>query len=247
MISAHQISSAFIAASFAMPAVALADDYRAEVRLIGNHNEFDDDVGDVDVINAIGTYYLEPVPTDNLPLAEAAFLNRSSHVNVTASHFDQEGEGNAEIFGANIGYYLPDTIFFGRLGVTRVDLGDGADIRWHGSFGVTPIDGLLLTTDFDEDGWDPNVRAKYVGKMGNGHFYAATVSAVDPDEGDVNVGIDFDYFLDLTLKVGAGYNDGPDRFAVRAEKFFTPRFAVAGAVYTEDAGEGFSVQVGWRF
>ena len=140
MTPVRQLSSAMLAASLAMSAVALADDYRAEVRLTGNLNEFDDDTGDVDVINATGTYYLESVTTDNLPLAEAAFLNRSSYVNVTASHFDQEGEGNAEAFGANIGYYLPDTILFGRLGVTRVDLGDGADVRWHGTFGVTPIE-----------------------------------------------------------------------------------------------------------
>ena len=106
---------------------------------------------------------------------------------------------------------------------------------------------MLLPTDFDENGWDPNVTAKYVGKLANSHFYAASVSAVDPDEGDTSVGVDFDYFLDTTFRVGAGFASGDDRFTLRAEKFFTPSFSVRGSVYTGDIAKGLGAQVAWRF
>lgn len=241
-----KLAPAIVAGSLALSAMAQADDYRAEIRLHAEHVDLDDNADDVDIFSASGTYYLEPVRTDGLPLAEAAYLNRSSFVNAVAANYRQQRNGNAEAYGANFGYYVPDTIFFGRLGVTHTDFG-ASDTRWHGTFGVTPLDGLMLTTDFDEDGWDPNVRAKHVGKIANGHYYAASVYAVDPDEGDVNVGIDFDYFLDLTFKVGAGYADGNDRISVRAEKFFTPRFALGGSVYTDDGGDGLSATLAWRF
>jgi hypothetical protein len=226
-----------------MPAVA--DDYRAEVRLSGQHFDLDDASEDIDVFGATGTYYLEPVRTDGLPLAEAAFLGRSSYASVNATRIDFGDDVTA--LSANLGYYVPNTIFFGRLGYSHVDFGPGNERTFDGTFGVTPFDGLLLTTDFDEDGWDPNIAAKYVGKLANAHYYAITASAVDPDGGDTAVGLDFDYFLDLTLKVGGGFNSGDDRFTIRAEKFFTPSFAVGGSLFTGDDANGLGATVAWRF
>ena len=117
----------------------------------------------------------------------------------------------------------------------------------NGTFGVTPIDGLLVTTDFDEDGWDPNATARYVGKLGNDHYYAASIGVVDPDEGDLDIGLGFDYFLDHTFSFGGGYGSGSDTFSVRAEKFFMPNFAVGGRIYTEDNGDGLGAFMKWRF
>jgi hypothetical protein len=225
---------------------ALADDYRAEVTLLGDRTEPDGDFPHVDQFAAVGTYYLEPVGTDGLPLAEAAFLNRSSFVRGAAVR-SEIGDGKIDIFSASLGYYVPDTIFFGRLGVYYADDFAGDQTNFNGSFGITPIDGMLLFTNFDEDGWDPNVTAKYVGKMANTHYYSITASAVDPDAGDTNVSLDFDYYLDDTFSVGAGYGSASDDFALRAQKFFTPSFAVGGHVSTGDDGDGFGASVTWRF
>jgi hypothetical protein len=238
-------ASALLALSLPLCVPALADDYRAEVRVAGEHVDRSDDVADLDAIDVRGTFYLEPVRTDGLPLSEAAFLNRASYASVNASRFDFDDD--LTVLNASLGYYVPDTIFFGRLGFTHVDYGAGNDDDWNGTFGVTPFDGLLLSTNFDEDGWDPNVSAKYVGKLANAHYYAVTASAVDPDGGDTAVGIDFDYFLDLTFKVGGGFSSGDDRFTARAEKFFTPSFSVGAAVYTGDDNNGVGAQVAWRF
>jgi hypothetical protein len=233
------------ATALLVSAGALADDYRVEVRLAGEHVDRGEGAGDVDAFQARGTFYLEPVRTDGLPLAEAAFLNRSSYATAAAARVDFGDD--LTVLDASLGYYLPDTIFFGRLGVSHTDYGSGNDTRWNGTFGVTPFDGLLITTDFDEDGWDPNVAAKYVGRLANSHYYAVTARAVDPDGGDTAVGLDFDYFLDLTFKVGGGFSSGDDRFTARAEKFFTPSFSVGASVYSGDDDSGFGAQVAWRF
>jgi len=226
---------------------ALADDYRAEVRLIGDRTDPDGDFPHINHFTAVGTYFLEPVRTDGLPLAEAAFLDRSSFVSAAATR-SEIGSDKIDIYGASIGYYMPDTIFFGRLGFTYADdLSPGDRSNFNGTFGIAPFDGLLLTPNFDEHGWDPNVSAKYVGKMANSHFYSITASAYDPDVGDTNVGLDFDYYLDTTFSVGAGYGSASDTFTLRAQKFFTPSFAVGGRVSTGDEGDAFGASVTWRF
>lgn len=228
-------------------AAAQADDYRFELGA-----SFDslalDDAPDADVFTIGGTFYLKPVPTDGLPLSEAAFLDRSSFVNVTFARLDFAGD-NPDVLDASFGYYIPNTMFYGRIGVTKTDddIGLDDDTNVNGTFGVAPIHGLLVTTDFDEDGWDPNATAKYVGKLGNDHYYAATVSVHDPDNDDLDIGLNFDYFLDHTLSVGGGISSGNDTFSVQAEKFFMPNFAVGGRLYTSDAGDGLGATVKWRF
>jgi putative general porin len=227
---------------------ALADDYRAQVDVSVDRTEFDDSAFDHgQAFSAVGTYYLAPVRTDGLPLAEAAFLNRSSYASAAAVRSELDDE-KIDIYGVSLGYYLPDTIFFGRLGFTYADdLSPGDRSNFNGTFGVTPFAGLLVTTDFDENGWDPNVRAKYVGKMANSHYYAVSASAVDPDDGDTDVGLDFDYFFDNTFSVGAGFGSAADTFSLRAQKFFTPSFAVEGRLSTGDVGDGFGATISWRF
>ena len=225
---------------------AFADDYRGEVTLFGDRTEPDGDFPHLDQFAAVGSYYLSPVRTDGLPLAEAAFLNRSSFVRGAAVR-SEVGDEKIDIFSASLGYYMPDTIFFGRLGVSYADDFDGDQTQFFGSFGITPLDGLLLFTNFDEDGWDPNVTAKYVGKMANAHYYSISASALDPDVGDTNVSVDFDYYLDRTFSVGAGYGSAADDFSLRAQKFFTPSFAVGAHVSTGDDGDAFGATVTWRF
>lgn len=247
MISFRKLVPSLLAVTLAAAGTsALADDYRSEVTVLADRTEPDGHFPHLDRFAAVGTYYLEPVRTDGLPLAEAAFLNRASFVSGAAVR-SELGDEKIDIFSASLGYYMPDTIFFGRLGVSYADDFDGDRTNFNGSFGITPLDGLLLFTNFDEDGWDPNVTAKYVGKMANSHYYALTASAVDPDRGDTNVSLGFDYYLDDTFSLGAGYGSAADDFSLRAQKFFTPGFAVGGHVSTGDDGDSFGANVTWRF
>jgi hypothetical protein len=239
---------ACVAGALALSAGAQADDYRFELGASFDRALFDSDISDedADIFSVGGTFYLKPVPTDGVPLAEAAFLHRSSFVAAQIARVDVGGE-NFDLFGASFGYYIPNTIFYGRISVTKADddIGDTDDTNVSGTFGVTPIDGLLVTTDFSEDGWDPNATARYVGKFGNDHYYAASISVVDPDEDDLDVGLGFDYFLDHTFSIGGSVSS--DAIGIRAEKFFMPNFAVGGRIYTEDNGDGLGAFIKWRF
>lgn len=234
------------AACMALAVPALADDYRAELGVGFEHTSFDGDgLPDAREFGVAGTFYLEPVNTDGLPLAEAAFLGRSSFLRAGTARAEF-GDEKIDILQATFGYYVPETIFYGELSFTYLDdFGPGDRSNIAGAFGVTPLDGLLVLTRFDEDGWDPNVSAKYVGKLPNAHYYAATVSAVDPDAGDVDVRLDFDYFLDNTFSVGAGV--GRHDWTFRAEKFFTPGFAVGGRFTAGDDADEIGAGVTWRF
>jgi hypothetical protein len=247
LMHSRNLVSSCMALALCVPLSAFADDYRGEVQLTADRVNPDGDAPHVDTFTATGTYYLEPVRTEGLPLAEAAFLGKSSYVSAGAARVDFGGSDDADFLAANFGYYMPNTIFFGRLGVAHSEIGNADDTIVNGTFGITPFDGLLLTTNFDEDGWDPNISAKYVGKMANAHYYAITATAADPDEGDTDVGLDFDYFLDTTFSVGAGYGSASDSWSVRTQKFFTPRFAVGGHLTTSDDGDGFGANVTWRF
>ena len=59
--------------------------------------------------------------------------------------------------------------------------------------------------------------------------------------------LDFDYFLDTTFSVGAGVG-AATTFTLRAEKFFTPAFAVGGSRVYRRLDEGvIGATVTWRF
>ena len=57
------------------------------------------------------------------------------------------------------------------------------DTSWFGEFGIAPLDGLLLTTSFQEGSYDANLTARYVGKLPNSHYYAGSVTIEDRDGG----------------------------------------------------------------
>jgi cyclophilin family peptidyl-prolyl cis-trans isomerase len=197
------------------------------------------------MLSLSGTWYFAPVATDDVPLSEAAFLGRASYVGAIAARFELF-DTRLDAQAASIGYYFPGTMFFAGAGVSRseqvIALNSTTRLtdhftQWFGTLGIAPIDGLLITTELGEGGYDPNLRARHVGKLPNSHFYAGSVSIVDPDEGDTSIGVDFDYFLDDSTSVGAGYQDGPDRLEVRAERFFSGSWAAGVSAYTADGSE----------
>jgi hypothetical protein len=228
---------------------ALADDFRIQAQLSYDQIEPEGSAADVDVYAVSGTYYLEPVPTDGVPVGEAAYIARSSYANAVWSKVDF-GDGDVDALAANLGIHVPDTIFFGRLGVVRTDfpdLGGGPtdDTSWNGTFGIVPVPRLFFGTDFAEGGYDPNITARYVGQFANTHWYGASITATDPDDGDTDVALEFDYYFD-SFKLGGGYGSGNDRWSARAEVGLPHGFALLGRVFTADDGDGFGVVLTWR-
>ena len=119
------------------------------------------------------------------------------------------GGEDADAIAANIGYHFTNTIFFARLGVVETDDSGDDDTSLNGTLGIVPIPRLFFGTDFTEDDWDPNLTARYAGKFANDHWYAASITLADADEGDSTVGLEFDYYFD-SFKLGGGFNSGSD-------------------------------------
>ena len=147
----------------AAPAAAQADEFRIQAQVAYDQVDFEDLAPDADVLTGTGTFFFEPVPTDGVPVGEAAYIHRSSYVDVTASGVEL-GDADADAIAANVGYHFTDTVvsmLFARVGVVQTDISGDDDTSWNGTLGVVPIPRLFFGTDFTEDDWDPNVTARY--------------------------------------------------------------------------------------
>jgi hypothetical protein len=239
-------------AALAAAAAQADDEFRVQAQLVYDKYELDEEaLGDADTTSLSGTFFFDPVSTVGVPVGEAAYINRASFANVTFVQADAGDDVEADVMAASVGYHVPNTIFFGRVGVTRTDVEAGGfsddDTSWNGTVGIVPIPRLFFGTDFTEDGYDPNLTVRYAGKLSNDHWWAGSVSAVEPDddEGDSSVGVEFDYYFP-SFKLGAGFNSGSDRISGRAEFGLPSGFALQGSLYTDDFGDGFALQLTWR-
>lgn len=234
------IPGILMAGYLAMPGAAQGEDFRVQGQFSYDQVDPDGSDTDVDVFALRGTFYFSPVPTDGVPVGEAAYIARSSYAEVIGSQVEF-GDEDADAIAANVGYHVPNTIFFGRVGVVDAD----GDTSWNGTFGIVPIPRLFFGTDFTEGGYDPNITARYAGKLANDHWYASSVSIVDPDAGDTDAAFEFDYYFPA-FKLGAGYNTGGDIVSGRAEVGLPHGFALLGRVFTADDGDGFGLTLTWR-
>lgn len=222
------LATAFSLASGA----AMANSYQAE--LGANYTDVEDGDGS---FGMHGEFHFSPVDTRNHPLAEAAFLERSSNVYANSSRdFDLLTVGGE--------LYVPDTMFYVGLAATRDDRYGDADTVTSATLGLTPVDGLRLTTVFTEDGYDANIQAKYVTSLGGGNFVNFEGEFVDGDYDD-SLSLFADFYFDRTFSIGAGFADvyGDDQFTLRTEKFFTEQVS-ANLSFTDSDGAGNVVTIG---
>ena len=239
----NSLAKAFALAAFAVPVATYAEDFRVEVKGAYDKIDFDGLDDDADVLTATGTFYFKPVPTDGMPLAEAAYITRASYASVTAQSL-KLGDDDITAFGVDVGYHIPNTIFFARLGVTEVDFPGGDETNVNGTFGVVPVPRLFFGTNFSDDGWDPNLTARYAGQFSNSRWYAASAVLTDSDDGDTSLGLDFDYYLDK-FSLGGGLNTD-DLWVVRAEFTLPHGFALRGRIYGDDGSDGVGLTLTWR-
>jgi hypothetical protein len=253
----HLTLSLAIAAGVAFASSAFAGEYRWETG--GQYQRFSVDGFDANYWSLYGTYFFRDVKTDALPLQEAAYLGRASSVSLAPARFDSD-VGRFDQWRISSDVYVPGTWLYLSAGVTRADsiepTYDGSSVvplrghetSWDGAIGITPFDGLRLSTSFyQHDDYQPNLDMKYVGRLGNGHFYGIGVNLLDPDGGDFTYDLTADYFIDRTLRVGAEVGKGLDRWGVSADKFFTDQASI-GLSYTGlEAGHQLALRAAWRF
>ncbi|MGM8226024.1 putative porin [Cellvibrio sp. ARAG 10.3] len=114
--------------------VSTAQTYRSEVRLgyLDSENELFD--SDRSAWMAGGSYYFSPVTATNHPLAEAAFLEKASSIDISYIRQDWKNSGQLQAFGSTYSYetsfdekdmgvmvqaFIPDSMFYLAAGVTR--------------------------------------------------------------------------------------------------------------------------------
>ncbi|ENX33026.1 hypothetical protein F889_02957 [Acinetobacter colistiniresistens] len=178
-----------VSACFAINAHA----YQTEANGAYEHINMDDGKGNSAVIS--GKYYFNPVQTRNVPLAEAAFLDKASNIGGGYAYSklkdDQEfGDLQFNMLGLQGEFYVPNTQFYlsGALHRTNVKAtinGIGSDSKKSDGYnleaGFLPISGLLLAVGVADlsDSLNPVQVAQY--GFTNALSNAAIVSGENDD------------------------------------------------------------------
>lgn len=224
--------------------LALADSYRSE--FAAAYDDFD---GDVKTLLVGGAFYFDQVDTSGKPLAEAAFLNKASNVSLIAGTADINGASdNVDTVGAGVEFYVPNTILYVAADVTRWSVGDDSDNNWTATLGVTPIDGLLVTTQYDDDvDYEFNVQAKYVTQLAGETALNLEAGHANSDFDDYNF-VAADYYFNRAFSIGAMIEDQSESaYTLRTNYFINEQFYVGGSYTSYDNADEFMIQAGIRF
>lgn len=251
------------AAGFLTVPFALAATYQSEIS--ASYADIDSDAGADDIYAAAveGKYYISPVDTSGHPLAEAAFLEKASNIYVTAAVQQWKDDGfHADVYERSVGidFYVPNSLFYLGAGVredkyqtkysadttngaSAITFGRSWDSEWFVKAGITPIDGLLIWSEFVEDSdisekW--NINGKYVVALTGEQALNIEASYENSDEyfpAEAWSGA-VDYYIDRHLSVGGGFthstfeNEGLNRgedatdYFIRARNYFTDNIGV---------------------
>ncbi|MEC7118733.1 MAG: putative porin [Pseudomonadota bacterium] len=223
-----------------------------------------------------GKYYITPVNVRNAPLAEAAFLDKASHVALGYTNLDLDvADADVDLLGLSGEYYVPNSNFYASAAINRADANGEKGNGYALEVGYLPMAGMLLAvgaTDMSESA-DPILTAKYgtltsLGAVASaGNDTAATLRAKyvtkfgtnDVNfEGNILIGdetayrVGADLYLDPTLSIGASiadstFDDSDAIFGLRAQKFITPVVAVGGSYTTVDGADSFGLNLTGRF
>lgn len=244
-----------------LPTLALANSYNGEIDVgyVDNgisvlHSTYP--LHETTSIYLNGRYHFTPVDITNKPMAEAAFLQKRSYINAGYTDWDIDvangASGNIQNIG--FGFYIPSTMFY--LGVQHIrydyDFSD-SDNNTQFELGITPIDGLLVSTLHyeDSDDYEANIHAKYVLPLTGDTAINLEAGYQDVEDGDAVINFAADYYFTNSFSVGASvtdYEDGSD-YSIRTRYFFNDSFSLVGefASDSETDDESFSIGAAFRF
>ena len=229
---------------------AIADTYQVDLSANALRFENDQSNNTHEAFELGGSYYFKAVETNNLPLAEAAYLGKNSNVfagfGVSPK---QNGVPNQKVYAVGAEFYIPESFLYVSAGGSRHSVNHEHDHDWFTTVGVTPIDGLLVTTSYNhDDGYDANIHAKYVTSIGTGQFINVEAGLADTDFGTYK-SVGGDFYIDNTFSVGANIadDDTGTEYTLRTTKFFTEQFSANLAFTDADEGNEFVVGASFRF
>ena len=125
---------------------------------------------------------------------------------------------------------------------------DESDTDWGLAVGITPIEGLLITTEyFNEAGYDLNLSAKYV-KALKGET-ALNLEAFFEDADDDNTyGISGDYYFNKKVSLGASIvNADETGYGIQGNLFVTNEFSIGAEYFTVDSTDSIFLEAAYRF
>ncbi len=215
------------------PAAVWSQSYQSEVGAQLSFADVDNGGSDTS-IGLRAEYHFVPVQTRSHPLAEASFLEQSTRLFAqTEQDFDYLTVGGE--------LYIPDTMFYVAGALVRTDNGD-SDTEAVATLGLTPIDGLRLSTSFTDHGYDLNLHAKYVTALVGGNYVHLEAEVAERD-GDDYFNLGGDFYFNRYWSVGAAYTDNyGDEFTLRSRRFFSNE--LSGEVAFTDTDWGYRMQLG---
>lgn len=203
-----------------------------------------------------GRYHFTDVDTTNKPIAEAAFLQKRSYINAGYTDWDIDiaNGANGNIQNIGFGFYIPKTMFYVGAQHLRFDYDTSdSDNNTRYELGITPIEGLLLSTvHYEElDDYEANIHAKYVRTLAGDTAINLEAGFTDVEDESASTYLAADYYFTSQFSVGASvkdYEDGSD-YSIRSRYFINDKFAISGE-FTSD-GEidenAFSIGASLRF
>lgn len=238
-----------------------ANAYQSEIG--GNYSYLDPEYsGGVSQFGLNGTYYFNPVQTRNSPLAEAAFLDKSSNVSAVAQYGNNSGVKNST-YGIAGEYYVPNSQFYLGAGVARNEVSlkntpvDQKTTLYNAEVGYLPAPGLLVAVGVQgydvkdgSDGADPTLRAKYVTQVGQ-HDVNLEARGVFGSNNNRQYYVGGDYYIDKTFSVGADYTKDKsldqDQWGITAKKFIYQNLSVDGRIGFGDNYNTYTLGGSYRF
>ncbi len=227
---------------------AVADSYQVDLAAVASHTKLDGIDSKIKAYGVGGAYYFSSVSTINVPLAEAAFLGKNSKVYAGALRSSQSGE-HLNFYEVGAEFYIPENFLYVDAGALRTTSENFTDNDWYTSVGITPLDGLLVTTTYyGDEGYDANISAKYVMGIGGDNFINLEAAVMDADTGTFKE-IGGDFYIDTTFSIGGAVSEqhSDNTYTLRTRKFFNEQFSVALSYEDAPDANTFTAGINVRF
>ena len=123
--------------------------------------------------------------------------------------------------------------------------------------GITPIDGLLITTSHsDEEDYTANIAAKYVVQLAGDtalNLEASYVKGEDAEDDfeedeDDTIHVAADYYFNSRFSVGASFTDYEDSaYSIRSRYFYSEKVSFKAEAISADDENAFTLGAAIRF